>query len=51
MILRGYLPLWGAQPGSVVVRLDGVIVTNFGVEGDYVYVDGISGGAHELTTC
>lgn len=51
MALRGYLPLWGAPPASVTVRLDGLPVAAPGVDGDYVFVDGIPGGAHELTTC
>ena len=51
MALRCYLPLWGASPASVTVRLDGVPVAAPGVDGDYVFVDGIPGGTHELTTC
>jgi hypothetical protein len=51
MSVRAYLPLWGAPANTTRVRLDGQPVALPGVAGDYVFVDGISAGDHDLTTC
>jgi hypothetical protein len=52
-VLRAYLPLWGADPRSVNVTVDGAAVPapSVGVEGDYVYVDGLGTGSHTVTSC
>jgi alpha-L-rhamnosidase len=50
-ILRAYVPLWGASPVNVTLVLDGARVASPGVDGDYLYVDGLGSGAHTLTTC
>lgn len=52
VVLRAYLPLYGANPKQVNVTVDGgAPVSSPVVEGDYVYIDGLVSGTHTVTTC
>lgn len=48
MTVRGYVPRWGV---NVNVTLDGVLVKQPGIDGDYAFVDGLQSGNHTLSTC